>query len=80
MVKSVLIGMNKKSIILILLATSIVSFRVLTGCRKTMHTRGLTSVAQLVPPHFPPPRYNYSDNPLTKEGIELGRQIGRAHV
>ncbi len=67
--------MNKKSIVLILLATSIVSFRVLTGCRKTMHTRGLTSVAQLVPPHFPPPRYNYSDNPLTKEGIELGRRL-----
>lgn len=28
-----------------------------------------------VPKHFPAPQYNFSNNPLTREGIELGRHL-----
>lgn len=34
-----------------------------------------TRVPQVIPKGFPPPVYTYKDNPLTKEGIALGRKL-----
>jgi cytochrome c peroxidase len=40
-----------------------------------MHTRGLTPASLIIPADFPTPLHTYQDNPLTKEGIELGRRL-----
>jgi cytochrome c peroxidase len=45
------------------------------GCRKGLSTRGLKEVAQEIPESFPAPLYQFRDNPLTQEGIELGRRL-----
>lgn len=47
----------------------------LAACRKEQNTKGLTGVALEVPTGFPAPAYNFEDNPLSKEGIELGRKL-----
>jgi len=67
--------MRKQGLVLVLLVLSIASFRMLTGCRKTMHTRGLTPASLTIPADFPNPLHTFQDNPLTKEGIELGRRL-----
>jgi len=47
----------------------------LGSCRKEQKTNGLTPLPQEIPAGFPAPRYTFSDNPLTKEGFELGRKL-----
>ena len=47
----------------------------LGSCRKNDNQNDLTLVRQEIPGGFPAPVYRFSDNPLTKEGIELGRQL-----
>ena len=46
-----------------------------TACKKEQSTRGLEKLQQEIPDGFPPPAYTFSDNPLTKEGFELGRRL-----
>lgn len=49
--------------------------RLLSSCNKAVGIRTLTPVTLAVPDGFPAPLYNNSDNPLSKEGIELGRRL-----
>lgn len=35
----------------------------------------ITPLKQEIPPGFPPPHYTFKNNPLTKEGFELGRKL-----
>jgi cytochrome c peroxidase len=48
---------------------------VLSACKKEQNTKGLTLVGLQVPAGFPAPAYTFQDNPLSKEGIELGRKL-----
>lgn len=45
------------------------------ACKKEQSTRGLEKLEQELPAGFPAPVYSFSDNPLTKEGFELGRRL-----
>ena len=45
------------------------------SCRKEQSTKGLTLLKQAIPESFPDPVYRFEDNPLTKEGFELGRKL-----
>jgi cytochrome c peroxidase len=46
------------------------------GCsKKDTIVKTPTPVNFAVPQNFPAPLYDFSDNPLTKEGIELGRKL-----
>lgn len=47
----------------------------LTACRKEQKTNGLEQLQQEIPDGFPAPVNTFSDNPLTKEGFELGRKL-----
>lgn len=47
----------------------------LGSCRKNPDTNGLVPVQQIIPDSFPPPLYTFNDNPLTYEGIQLGRKL-----
>lgn len=46
----------------------------LGSCRKN-NPNHLESLQQVIPKGFPAPAYTFSDNPLTKEGFELGRKL-----
>ncbi|MEN9549139.1 MAG: hypothetical protein RIR12_1730 [Bacteroidota bacterium] len=48
---------------------------VLAACNKAQNTKGLTLVKLVVPSGFPAPPYTFPDNPLSVEGIELGRKL-----
>ena len=47
------------------------------SCKKnsTANTTGPEAVNFIIPPGFPAPQYNFSGNPLTKQGIALGRRL-----
>ena len=51
------------------------SSALLNGCRKTDVRKKPTIVAFTIPSNFPSPVYNFSANPLTKEGIQLGQKL-----
>ena len=67
----------KKSISTIaLLILSVIFISYLLGaCQKADNPNNLTLVAQEIPEGFPAPVYRFADNPLSKEEIELGRQL-----
>jgi cytochrome c peroxidase len=67
--------MKKRGIILSLLLTISCSTWLLESCKKTDSKPGTTSVTFQVPDGFPQPVYNFASNPLTNEGIELGRKL-----
>jgi cytochrome c peroxidase len=66
--------MQKKFVILNLLLLPLLAP---LACRKkdSNFERTATPVALTVPPGWPAPVYNVADNPLTAEGIELGRKL-----
>ena len=47
----------------------------LGSCRKNDNPNNLSVLQQVIPPGFPAPAYTFSDNLLTKEGVELGRKL-----
>ena len=47
----------------------------LGSCRKNNNSNNLTLLDQEIPEGFPSPVYTFTDNPLTKEGFELGRKL-----
>lgn len=61
--------------LIILLALAAGVPRLLTGCNKAVGVRTLTPVSLMVPPGFPAPVLVNGENPLTQEGIELGRRL-----
>ncbi len=54
---------------LILLTYCIVS------CKKEITISGIELLAQEIPAGFPQPVYTFQDNPLSKEGFELGKKL-----
>ncbi len=46
----------------------------LGSCRRD-NPNHLQSLQQVIPENFPAPAYTFNDNPLTKEGFELGRKL-----
>ena len=48
---------------------------VLIACRKSDRKRRPTTIAFEVPSNFPQPVYNFTANPLTKEGVQLGQKL-----
>jgi cytochrome c peroxidase len=62
------------SAILTLLASVIILAYGLGACRKN-NPNHLESLQQVIPEGFPAPAYTFADNPLTKEGFELGRKL-----
>jgi cytochrome c peroxidase len=67
----------RKSILTIfILFFFITLFSYLLGsCRKDQKTEHLRAMQQVAPAGFPEPLYKFQDNPLTKEGFELGRKL-----
>lgn len=64
----------------VFLFLSLVAFIVLvpwlfSACRKISNTKNLHILQQEIPAHFPSPLYSFQDNPLSKEGFELGRKL-----
>lgn len=49
--------------------------RGLGACKKDQGTKGLERLAQEIPEGFPQPAYTFNDNPLSREGFELGRKL-----
>jgi cytochrome c peroxidase len=62
-------------IILSLIFFIAASSALLNSCKKTDVRKKPTIVAFTVPSNFPPAVYNFSTNPLTKEGIQLGQKL-----
>lgn len=67
--------MNRKKIILLALIAAVIGLRFLSGCQKPLISRELTPTALETPAHFPPPLDIFRSNPLSKEGVELGRRL-----
>lgn len=67
----------KKSILTIsvLVAAAALVSHGLGSCSKNDNPNHLTYLKQEIPEGFPAPAYRFSDNPLTKEGFELGRKL-----
>jgi cytochrome c peroxidase len=66
----------KKSlfVIFVLLTITVTLTQFAGSCRKE-NPNDLASLDQEMPADFPSPLYRFSDNPLTKEGFELGRRL-----
>jgi cytochrome c peroxidase len=45
------------------------------SCKKSDSVAGTTPLNFEVPPGFPAPKYDFTNNPVTKEGFELGRKL-----
>lgn len=48
---------------------------VIGSCRKNDNPNGLQFIGQSIPENFPQPVYSFQDNPLSKEGYELGKKL-----
>ena len=47
----------------------------LGSCKKEPNTKGIQLLQQEIPAGFPSPVHQFADNPLSKEGFELGRKL-----
>lgn len=67
----------RKTLLTIALLSSVVilSSYLLGACKKDQNTKGLELLQQEIPAGFPQPVYTFEDNPLSKEGFELGRKL-----
>ncbi len=61
--------------IFFLFATIIFLSYLLGSCKKEQNTKGLELLQQELPEGFPAPVYTFTNNPLSKEGFELGRKL-----
>jgi cytochrome c peroxidase len=71
--------MKWNSIIKITSILSISAFMVIFSCKKDstpLQEKDLVDTLVLsIPDYFPAPQYNFKNNPLTKEGFELGKKL-----
>lgn len=63
------------SILLGLFGTILLCSYLLGSCRKNDNPNNLQLISQEIPNGFPVPAYRFEDNPLSQEGIELGRKL-----
>jgi cytochrome c peroxidase len=67
---------RKRLLTILVLFTSVIALSYLVGaCKKEQNTKGVELVSISVPAGFPAPVQNFAGNPLSKEGIELGRKL-----
>ena len=52
---------------------ALVLFLIVAACKEKVQSPQFTTLA--LPAHFPPPVYSFQDNPLSSEGIALGKQL-----
>ena len=57
------------------ICVSIGAGALLTACHKEEAPRSVTPLEFTTPPGFPEPYYNFENNPLTREGVNLGRKL-----
>ncbi len=68
--------MFRAACVISILILCVISISVLIGsCKKELPHTSLTKLEQEIPESFPDPVYTFTDNPLTKEGFELGRKL-----
>lgn len=68
--------MRKSLFIVSLVSFIAVALSALLGsCQKEQKSRGLRLLTQEIPSGFPAPYYTFADNPLSEEGVELGRRL-----
>ena len=68
--------MIKSFLVIFIIVTSVVLLTYgLGSCRKNDNPNHLEFLQQVIPEGFPAPAYTFADNPLTKEGFELGRKL-----
>jgi len=48
---------------------------IISACNKEQNTKQLALMQQEIPNGFPAPLYTFQDNPLSREGFELGRKL-----
>ncbi len=65
--------MKSKAVLLSLLLFVATGSVLINSCRK--HVVETTPIAFTVPQGFPQPAYNFSANPLTEEGFQLGKKL-----
>lgn len=67
----------RKSIltIILLISAAVLSSYLLGACKKDQNTDGIELMQQELPAGFPQPVHTFSNNPLSKEGFELGRKL-----
>ncbi|NOT49940.1 MAG: cytochrome-c peroxidase [Chitinophagaceae bacterium] len=68
--------MRKSLLTIFILFFVCVLFTYLLGsCKKEQNTKGIQLMQQEIPAGFPAPLHTFNDNPLSKEGFELGRKL-----
>jgi cytochrome c peroxidase len=65
----------KRYVTIILFSFIIGGSMLLKACKHEIYVYPVTPVAFVVPAGWPAPKYDFTSNPLTKEGIELGRYL-----
>lgn len=68
--------MRKTTITIFFLSAAVILFSYSLGsCKKEQNSKGIELMQQDIPAGFPSPLHTFSDNPLSKEGFELGRKL-----
>jgi len=62
------------TIVFLITAVTLLSYG-LGSCHKNEHQNHLLDLQQVIPDGFPEPVYKFEDNPLSRQGFELGRKL-----
>jgi cytochrome c peroxidase len=65
----------KRVVIILIIATAVLNMAIIESCKKSADKPATTPIQFVVPAGFPATKFNFSANPLTKEGVELGRHL-----
>jgi cytochrome c peroxidase len=65
----------KRLVIILIIATAVLNMAIIESCKKSADKPATTPIQFVVPAGFPATKFNFSANPLTKEGVELGRHL-----
>jgi cytochrome c peroxidase len=63
------------TLLIMILSTVLIAYLFESCRRKEFTVPTVTPLTQEIPAGFPAPAYTFADNPLTKEGFELGRKL-----
>ena len=65
----------KRIVVILIVCLAVVNTVMIGSCKKSSDKPATTPVNFVTPPGFPVTKFNFNSNPLTKEGIELGRHL-----